>query len=208
MSGWNQHLFLLINAGPHPIVWIVDAALLIAGSPVVVAPALLIVLWVWGRPDRRGGLLAVAGGMVIGLCINFGLGLIWFEPRPFMVGLGHTLLAHAPDNSFPSDHVTFTWALGAGLIATGAARRTGVVVCLYGVSVAWARVFLGVHFPIDMLASAGVGAVSGGIAVATRPWVAVTVLPVADRLYEGTVAILHLPPVLVPRQGRQLGPPD
>ncbi len=179
-----------------------------AGSPAIVAPAVLVVFWVWGRPDRRGPLLAVAGGVLIGLGINWGLGLLWFEPRPFMVGLGHTLLAHSPDNSFPSDHATFIWALGAGLIATGAARRTGVVVCLYGVSVAWARVFLGVHFPIDMLASAGVGAVSGGIAVAIRPVVVIRVLPAADRLYEGAVAILHLPPVLIPRQGRQLSPPD
>ena len=79
--------------------------------------------------------------------------------------------------------------------------------CLYGASVAWARVFLGVHFPVDMLASLAVGAVSGGIAVAIRPVVAVTVLPVADALYEGTVALLHLPPALIPRGRGPAGPP-
>jgi undecaprenyl-diphosphatase len=173
--------------------------LVLAGSPLFAGPAVLVALWVWGRPDQRGGLLAVTCATLIGLGINQALGAMWFEPRPFMVPIGHTLLAHPPDNSFPSDHATFLWALGAGLIATGAARRTGAVVCLYGGSVAWARVYLGMHFPIDMLASAGVGAASGGIAVVLRPLIAVAVLPTADRLYEATVVFLHLPAAVIPR---------
>lgn len=88
MQGWNQHLFLLINASAHPAGWVVQTALLLANSPVVVGPATLVILWIWGRLSYRGGLLAVTGGMLIALGINQVLGMLYFEPRPFMIGLG------------------------------------------------------------------------------------------------------------------------
>lgn len=123
MPGWNQNLFLLINAPAHPSSWLLTLATVIAYAPVLVGPALLVVLGVWGEPTRRGGLLAVTGATLVGLGINQLLGALYFEPRPFMIGLGRTLLYHPPDNSFPSDHATFIWSLGIGLIVTGAALR-------------------------------------------------------------------------------------
>lgn len=202
MAGWNQQLFLLINASAAPSEWLVHCATVLAESPAIVVPAVLVVLWVWGQPDRRGGLLSVTAATCIALGINGVLGLLYFEPRPFMIGIGHTLLRHAPDNSFPSDHATFVWALGAGLSMTGAARRWGVLVCLYGVGVAWSRVYLGVHFPVDMIASIPVALVGGGIARLGQPLIAVRILPPVDELYEATLRILMVPPVLVPRQAR------
>ena len=200
VQGWNQHFFLLINTSAHPAGSVVQAALLLANSPVVVGPATLVILWIWGRPSQRGGLLAVTGGMLIALGINQVLGMLYFEPRPFMIGLGHTLLPHPPDNSFPSDHATFVWALGIGLIATRATPRIGGVVSVYGLSVAWSRVFVGVHFPLDMLVSAAVGLVGGEFAAVVRPMVATWVLPPAERLYEGTLTLLHVPHALLPRR--------
>src|SRR5579884_964583 len=120
MPGWNQHLFLLINASAHPDPWIVSFAAILANSPVVAGPVLLVALWIWGNPSHRAGLLTVAGAVCAGQGINQLIGLIYFEPRPFVMDLGHTLIRHAADNSFPSDHATFVWTLGAGLIATGA----------------------------------------------------------------------------------------
>lgn len=199
MPDWNQHLFLLLNAPAHPAAWLVRATVVLADSPVAVAPLLLIGLWVWGVPSRRGALLAVAGAMLVGQGVNQMLGLLWFEPRPFMVPVGHALMAHAPDNGFPSDHATLVWTLGAGLLLSGAAPRWGAVVCLYGVAVAWSRIWLGVHFPDDMLASALVGAAAGGLARAGHPLVDAWALPFADRAYEGALPLLRLPPALIPR---------
>ena len=110
-------------------------------------------MWILGRRDARGALLATVLGVSVALGINQMLGLLWFEPRPFMIGLGHTLALHVVENSFPSDHATFLWSLGFALLATGEARWWGVMVCMVGLLVAWARVYLGLHFPIDMAAS-------------------------------------------------------
>ena len=202
MPGWNQQVFLLINASAEPSVWLVQCAAVLAESPVVVAPVLLVTLWIWGPPARRGHLLSVAAGMLIGLGINQLLGFLYFEPRPFMIGIGHTLLQHVPENSFPSDHATLVWTLGIGLIVTGAAPRWGAVICLYGVGVAWSRVYLGLHFPIDMIASVPIALMGGATARIAQHAVAIWILPLVDELYEAALRILRVPPVLVPRQIR------
>jgi len=196
----NQTLFLFLNASAQPSVWLVNWVAALASSPVVIAPLLLVALWVWGKPSRRGALIAIAGAVITAQGVNLALGLLWFDPRPFMVPLGHTLVAHVADNGFPSDHATLVWTLGVGLWLTGAAPRWGAVTCLYGVTVAWSRIWLGVHLPEDMAMSALVGAVMGLGARAATPVVNWTLLPFADRLYEKTIAAAHLPENLVPRR--------
>ena len=122
---WNTHLFLLLNAAadPGPITRFFSG--LLASAPVLLAPVLLTYLWIWGDPDRRPALLAVAGGLFVGQAFNVLLELAWYEPRPFMVGLGRTWMPHVADNGFPSDHATLAWSMGLGLILTNASRRWG-----------------------------------------------------------------------------------
>lgn len=189
----NQHLFLALNAGADPGAALVRFAVVLAESPAAIVPLALVGLWVWGRPPARGALLAVAAGVVVGLVLNLVLAHLYFEPRPFVIGLGHTWMAHAPDNSFPSDHATFTWSLAIGLVFTGAARRWGAWLFLYGVGVAWSRVFLGVHYPDDMLASLFVALFAGWLARLGTPAVTIWVLPPVEALYERCLRGLHLP---------------
>ena len=199
MPAWNRALFLLINASAHPPHAVVAVAKLFASSPVVVVPLLLVILWVWGRRSARGGLLAAAVATIIALGINVVLGAIYAEPRPFVIELGRTLIHHAADNAFPSDHATLVWALAAGLFTTGAARRWGLALAIYGLGVAWGRIFLGVHYPLDMIGSAVVAVVAGGIALVVRCWPVNWLLPAIETLYERVIRALRLPPALVPR---------
>jgi undecaprenyl-diphosphatase len=199
MPAWNQALFLIINAPPDAPAPLVEAARILASSPVAVVPTLLVALWVWGGRAGRGGLLASAAAVLLALGINQILGTIYVEPRPFMIGVGRTLIQHAPDNSFPSDHATLVWTLTAGLIATGAAPRWGVAMGIYGLGVAWARVFLGVHFPLDMLGSAVVAVAGAGLARLLLRWLAPWLVPAVEAIYERCLALSRLPPSLVPR---------
>ena len=187
---WNDWLFLAVNASARPPEAVRLLAVLLAGAPLLLVPRLLVGLWVWGRPSARAGLIATAGGVLAGQGINVLLGLLWFEKRPFMAGIGHTLMRHAADNGFPSDHATLCWGCGLGLIATGAARRWGVAACALGLGTGWARVFLGVHFPVDVLVAIPVGAVAAGLARLALPAIRRHVAPPAERLYAAVLARL------------------
>jgi len=66
--------------------------------------------------------------------------------------------------------------------------------------VAWSRIWLGVHFPVDMLASASVGVFMGGCSRAVTPVVDWSVLPLVNRAYERTITVLRLPARFVPRR--------
>jgi len=191
MLSWNTALFLSVNAASKPGAMWQHLAEAVANAPVLMAPVLLSCLWIWGPPARRAALIATAAGVLAGQGINLLLGLAWFEPRPFMAGIGHTWLDHVADNGFPSDHATLAWSLGLGLALTGASRRWGAVACLVGLATGWARVYLGVHFPLDVLASIPVGLLAAGFASTLLPPVRRWVAPLAGHAYD--VALGHLP---------------
>ena len=106
MLSWNTALFLSLNAASRPGPVLQGLVVAVAGLPVLLAPVLLACLWVWGPPARRAALIAAGAGVFAGQGINLLLGFVWFDPRPFMAGIGHTWLDHVADNGFPSDHAT------------------------------------------------------------------------------------------------------
>nr|VUD33900.1 PAP2 family protein [Raoultella sp. NCTC 9187] len=107
--------------------------------------------------------LSIVAALTIGaLC-----GSLWFHPRPFMIPLGHTWIDHPADNSFPSDHGSVMFSAAFALLSLRL-RALGLAVLLMALSVAWARIFLGVHFPLDMVGSVLVSA--AGVCVARAVW--------------------------------------
>lgn len=154
---FNRALFLYINgrdATPH---WLVNISIGVAAGLIYLIPVLMVALWLWGRQDCRRLVVKASLVTLLALGANQVIGLVWMHPRPFMLGLGHVWLNHAADSSFPSDHVTVFASVGLTLLFGGANRLAGTVLAT-GAMVAWARVFLGVHFPLDM---AGAMAVAG-----------------------------------------------
>ena len=148
---FNQTLFLLINADIQPNALIVMLAKLMADLPIWLVPSLLIIGWLRGDNAIRQGFLAAALTAVIALSVNQIIGFFWQHPRPFMMGLGHTLIPHVADSSFPSDHMTLICAVAFSLLWHPALRKLGSMLICLSLPVAWARIYLGVHFPFDML---------------------------------------------------------
>ncbi|WP_047248319.1 phosphatase PAP2 family protein [Chromobacterium subtsugae] len=150
LESLNQSLFLLINATPETSPLAIKAATLVAKDVMLLLPVFLAAIWLWGRPALRDTVLKSCLLTLVALLGNWLIGLAWPHPRPFAMPIGNTFLLHDATPSFPSNHGTI-FAVMALCWCFSPARGWGWLLSLAGIAVAWARVFLGVHFPLDML---------------------------------------------------------
>lgn len=155
LEALNQALFLKINAGAGTPHWLIDAARFIADDLIYLIPVLLAGMWLWGNRDNRCVAVRAFLTAMLGLGLNQIAGAVWPHPRPFAIGLGQAWATHVADSSFPSDHMTLFMAIGLSLVL-GRVRLLGWLMLAVGAGVGWARVFLGLHFPFDMLGAVAV----------------------------------------------------
>jgi len=160
MEGLNQALFLWLNAPANPGRLSIAMALFFAEYFIWLIPATIAIGWLRGGERTRKALIEASIAALIGLGLNQLISLAWMHPRPFVIGLGHTFLTHAPDSSFPSDHLTLWWSTAFALLLPGNLPRLGAALALLGLPVAWARIYLGVHFPFDMVGALAVSFLS------------------------------------------------
>ncbi len=144
------------NAGLHG--WRLELALFCAEWLILLIPIGLLGLWMSGVGAQREAAVKALAATGLALGINAVIGLMWYHARPFVAGVGRNFLHHAPDSSFPSDHGTimFTVALVLAASSVPAAKRFGRSLLPLAFVVAWSRVFLGVHWPLDMIGAFGV----------------------------------------------------
>jgi undecaprenyl-diphosphatase len=123
-------------------------------------------LWVTPAESERSTLrrqqiviYAVAAAL-LALGINQLIGLAWFRPRPFASHHVTLLLPRSTDASFPSDHAAGGFALTVTVLLARDrwARRLGWLMLALAALLAFARVFVGTHYPFDVLAGALIGA--------------------------------------------------
>ncbi|MDF3839993.1 hypothetical protein P3W85_44785 [Cupriavidus basilensis] len=95
-------------------------------------PATVGIGWLRGNECARKLLLEATASGLVGLLISQIIGMAWPHPRPFMIGLGHTFLAHAPDSSLPSDHLILLWAVAFSFVAHRRARPAGRALAVLG----------------------------------------------------------------------------
>lgn len=199
IENWNRALFLMVNASAAPP----QAALLFARCLAIGAPfvAALLLVFLWVRRDRatRSQLLDAVLTAGIGLAIAKAITLLWYHPRPFEIGLGHQLMSHAPEASFPSDHATLLFGLALPLLLARGTRGLGLVFTLLVLGAAWARVYLGVHFPFDMVGGLAVAILSTIIVLSLHAPLQSRIYPPLFRLYETMLTRASLPVRLFPR---------
>lgn len=187
----NLILFSSINASAGLSGWQLLSSRFAAEWLILLVPLTLAALWIGGDARQRQAAVHACLAAVGALAINLVIGLLWFHPRPFMAGVGHTFLQHAPDSSFPSDHGTimFTVALVLALSRVDNARRIGRLLLPVAIVVAWARVFLGVHYPMDMFGALVVSVVVTTL-FQTRAAAALSafLVPLMESLYRRVLA--------------------
>ncbi|PBC85178.1 MULTISPECIES: phosphatase PAP2 family protein [unclassified Streptomyces] len=108
-----------------------------------------------GAVGRLRAVICAVTVLAVGQAIRYGLMGLLARPRPS----AEDWAAHASGYAFPSGHAT-TSALAAGILAWGIARRARpavartwcAVLALWAAGVGLTRVYLGVHWPGDVLA--------------------------------------------------------
>jgi undecaprenyl-diphosphatase len=138
-----------------------DAAEIFNAWAIFAVVALAAATWFFARPGGsiRSKLAAASAGAatVLALIANAVLGHLWYHPRPFVHDPRDTVLLvhHGADNSFPSDHTSVAFAIAFAVLAFH--RRLGLLLVLAATGVGLARIFVGVHYPVDVAAGALVG---------------------------------------------------
>ncbi len=162
------------------------AARFAAGTlPYIIEVVVIIGLW------RRRAALRAGAAAVLGVLAALGVGSLltaaWARPRPFVAEHFTPLVAHAPDASFPSDHLL---ALGALSMAAWLAwHMVGLVAGGLAAVVAAARAVTGVHYLSDVVAGFVLGA-----ALTLAAWYVIRpLLPLLQTLDNG-LAKLRLRP--------------
>jgi len=83
---------------------------------------------------------------------------IWQRPRPFVQNNVNLLLTHNA-SAFPSGHAAFFFAISTIVYLYN--KKAGIFFFISSLLICLARVFTGIHWPLDILAGAVVGVFSG-----------------------------------------------
>jgi undecaprenyl-diphosphatase len=117
----------------------------------------------WRRRDFRPLLRVVLAVLVASVAIDHVLKPIVGRERPFVRTPSVSVIGGTPgDSSFPSGHAGNAFA-GASVLAREAPRAAALWWAL-AAAVALSRVYLGVHYPLDVIAGALIGLLAAAAA--------------------------------------------
>ena len=174
----DNSLFRTINRFADRTGWAHGAFKANAGYGIVLFAVLLVIAYLDGR--HHADLTAVAGSVWAALAALVALGIGQIiggavdRARPYETMTNvHILVDKTTDFSFPSDHATVAGAVAVGLLFAN--RRWGIVATVLAMLMAFTRVYVGAHYPGDVLA----GLALGGLVAATG-WY--TIVPILRRL--------------------------
>ena len=133
---------------------------------------MLVGLWFAGKDRGRreyNQRIAICAGIAIGLANAFIAicNLFYNRPRPFVyipeLMANVERIFYAPtDSSFPSNMAAVVFSIAVAVWISN--RKLGLLLCIPAFLVCFARVFAGVHYPLDILAGAGIGILSAYLA--------------------------------------------
>jgi undecaprenyl-diphosphatase len=179
-DSWDHSAFLDVNDFARDTSWLHGTMVWFATYGIVLLAVALVVGWWLGRREASARRVAIAVwgalGALLALVIAQPISHAVDEKRPFVaIPSALTLIHHGTDAGFPSDHASAAGAVAAALLFVS--LRLGLVTLLISLLLAFSRVYVGVHYPKDVLAGLALGAVVVCIGV-------VVLVPLMARIVE------------------------
>lgn len=132
------------------------------GGLLWIALSLAMLCW---KPTRKAGAMALTAMLLGLLCTNVVLKHLVARPRPWLDVVGLVPLVNEPDpNSFPSGHTCAAFAAGMVWVRTLPKKWMRVLAAVMAVCMGLSRLYVGVHYPSDVIAGALVGSLCAWMA--------------------------------------------
>ncbi len=160
---WDVSLFRVLNEVPAALASVLTPLSHLFLPAGIIAVVTLTVIYVVAR---NRSVLPVAAGAVAAAtawAVSHVAKALADRPRPYEVVAGAVLRQQpAHGTSFPSSHTAVTVAVVIALVPF-LPQALAAVAIAYAVLVGLSRVYLGVHYPLDVLGGAGIGMAVGGV---------------------------------------------
>jgi len=159
---YDYLFFQIINnlAGKNPI-WDKIGIFFAEYLPYLIAAgvAAFVIYWIVKNKNWKVLWQALAALFLSRVVMTEIIRWIYHRPRPFIMHPVNLLLGHEASGSFPSGHATFLFAIAS--IVYFYNKKWGWLFLIFSFLAGAARVFVGVHYPLDVLAGAVIGIFSG-----------------------------------------------
>lgn len=159
---YDNTLLFMINGLSGHSVWVDKVIMMLSEYGPVIFGLYLIGLWFSGNStgevteNRKRALYAFFAAM-LAMGMNQVISHVWYRSRPYLDHPVNRLLEGAKDASFPSDHAAGAFSIAGSLFG----RTAGSTLLMFlAVLVALSRVYVGLHYPSDILGGMATGFVS------------------------------------------------
>lgn len=164
MNALDIRLFHLINNWASRFNLLDQIGIFFAETTPYVLAAFLTFRWFWNQnfPEKRKAL--IIAGLTFGLSEAAAklLGRWYYHVQPFVTLEANQLIAKEVNNSFPSDHTILVFSFLFVLFLSSQSISRWLYLG-WAILASTARIFVGVHYPSDVLAAALLANIIGSI---------------------------------------------
>ncbi|HFJ9451241.1 undecaprenyl-diphosphatase [Bacillus anthracis] len=138
----------------------------ITNSAVYVAILFMFILWFNNGKKvnaikKQYTVLYTTLSVIIALLVNVVIHAVYYHPRPFVSHDVHQLVPHAADSSFVSDHSVLVFSIAFVFLLRG--EKLKYIALIWAVLVGVSRMYVGVHYPLDILGAAFLTFITSGL---------------------------------------------
>ena len=151
----NMEFFKIINNFAYKNALLDKVMIFFSNDVPYIFMAVIVLIFILGIINNKKENRKIAVNTVvitaINLIINLMIRIIFHINRPFVDHNVNLLVSHDTASSFPSNHATGTMSIAVALNKYN--KVLGLIMTILSIIVGFSRVFVGDHYPIDIIGS-------------------------------------------------------